>query len=163
MPEEYLKQIYYIGLLHDIGKIGVPDEVLNKKGRLTDEEFMQIKKHPAIGGEILQSFDAVQGISDGAKYHHERYDGRGYCEGLSGEEIPLVARIIGVADSYDAMQSNRVYRPGLSEEVILNELKKNAGTQFDPKIVPIMCEMIADGFAPMNLKDDRDAPELHKK
>ena len=160
-PEE-LERIYYIGLLHDIGKIGVPDEVLNKKGRLTDEEFMLIKKHPAIGGDILHNFDAVPGIENGARYHHERYDGRGYCEGLAGEDIPLVARIIGVADSYDAMQSNRVYRPGLSKEVILNELKKNAGSQFDPAIVPIMCEMIADGTAPVRMEDDSDAPEMQE-
>lgn len=161
-PEEQ-ERIYYIGLLHDIGKIGVPDEVLNKKGRLTDEEFMLIKKHPAIGGDILHKFDAVPGIENGARYHHERYDGRGYCEGRAGEDIPLVARIIGVADSYDAMQSNRVYRPGLTEEVILNELKKNAGSQFDPGIVPIMCDMIADGFAPVDLEDDSDAPEMHEQ
>ncbi len=154
--QEFQEKIYYIGLLHDIGKIGVPDEVLNKKSRLTDEEFMLIKKHPAIGGDILHDFTSVKGIADGAKYHHERYDGRGYCEGLAGEDIPLVARIIGVADSYDAMQSNRVYRPGLTDEVILSELTKNAGTQFDPAIVPIMCGMIADGFAPIDIKEDTD-------
>ncbi len=159
--KDFQEKIYYIGLLHDIGKIGVPDEVLNKKGRLTDEEFMQIKKHPAIGGAILKDFTSVKGIEDGARYHHERYDGRGYCKGLAGENIPLVARIIGVADSYDAMQSNRIYRPGLTEEVILNELKKNAGTQFDPNIVPIMCDMIADGFAPIDIKDDKDALKFH--
>lgn len=155
--EDFQEKIYYIGLLHDIGKIGVPDEVLNKKSRLTEDEFMQIKRHPAAGGKILEHFKSVDGIADGARYHHERYDGRGYCEGLAGEQIPLVARIIGVADSYDAMQSNRVYRPGLTEEVILNELKRNAGTQFDPNIVPIMCEMIADGFAPVDIKEDSDA------
>lgn len=161
--ESFQEKIYYIGLLHDIGKIGVPDEVLNKKSRLTDEEFMLIKKHPATGGDILKDFESVKGIADGARYHHERYDGRGYCEGLAGEQIPLVARIIGVADSYDAMQSNRIYRPGLTEEVILGELKKNAGTQFDPNIVPIMCEMIDDGFAPVNIKNDSDVIEDRKE
>ena len=149
MSEEEQQRIYYIGLLHDIGKIGVPDSVLNKRGKLTDDEFAFIRRHPAMGGDILKNFNALKGIGDGARYHHERYDGRGYCEGLAGKDIPIEARIIGIADSYDAMQSTRVYRPGLTPEVILNELKKGAGTQFDPDIVPIMCQMIDEGVAPI--------------
>lgn len=143
------ENIYYIALLHDIGKIGVPDAVLNKPGRLTDEEREIIQSHPAVGGEILKDFTAVDGIAEGAKYHHERYDGKGYCEHLAGKDIPEMARIIGVADTYDAMSSDRVYRKGLPSEVIVEELKKNAGTQFDPEVVPYMLQMIADGVAPI--------------
>lgn len=143
-------RIYKVGLLHDIGKIGVPDQVLNKKGKLTDEEYQLIRSHPLIGGKILEQFTAIPGIGEGAMYHHERWDGKGYCKGLKGEEIPYFARIISVADSYDAMESNRVYRKGITTEVILNELKNGAGTQFDPNIVPVMVEMIEDGFAPID-------------
>lgn len=136
--------IYYVALLHDIGKIGIPDNVLNKPGKLTPEEREIIQRHPKIGAEILKNFTALEGISEGAKYHHERYDGNGYCEGLAGENIPLVARIIGVADTYDAMSSERCYRKPLSEEVIISELEKAKGTQLDPNIVPHMLDMIMD-------------------
>ena len=149
MSEEEQDRIYYIGLLHDIGKIGVPDHILNKRGKLDPEELAVIRRHPVTGGEILKQFSALPGIGDGARYHHERYDGKGYCEGISGKDIPLEARIIGIADSYDAMQSNRVYRVGMTDDFILGELKKGAGTQFDPEIVPIMLQMIADGAAPI--------------
>jgi len=148
--EDEQRRIYYIALLHDIGKIGVPDNILNKKGRLDTDELSVIKRHPVTGGNILKQFSALHGISDGARYHHERYDGKGYCKGISGQDIPIEARIIGIADSYDAMQSNRIYRPGLPAEVILEELQKGAGTQFDPEIVPIMCQMIKDGAAPID-------------
>ncbi len=147
-PEEQ-QRIYYIGMMHDIGKIGVPDSILNKKGPLTPEERSVIQQHPVRGGEILKDFRALDEIADGARFHHERYDGSGYGEGRGGLDIPLVARIIGVADSYDAMQSSRCYRPGLTTEKITSELEKGAGTQFDPEIVPIMLEMIADGSAPV--------------
>lgn len=143
------EHIYYVALLHDIGKIGVPDNILNKPGRLTDEEYEIIKSHPAIGGDILKEFTAIEGIADGARYHHERYDGRGYCEGKKGTEIPEVARIIGVADTYDAMSSSRCYREALSSKVIIDELKKAQGTQLDPEVVPFMLEMIEDGTAPI--------------
>ena len=149
MSEEEQERIYYIGLLHDIGKIGVPDQVLNKRGKLDPEELAIIRRHPATGGEILKQFSALPGIGAGARYHHERYDGKGYCEGIGGKDIPLEARIIGIADSYDAMQSNRVYRVGMTDDFILNELKKGAGTQFDPEIVPVMLQMIEDGAAPI--------------
>ena len=146
--EEEQRRVYYIGLLHDIGKIGVPDEILNKKSSLTDDEFSVIQTHPAIGGGILQDFTAVPGIADGARYHHERFDGDGYCDHKAGLNIPVEARIICVADSYDAMQSNRCYRPSMTTERIVSELKKGAGHQFDPDIVPIMLAMIEDGTAP---------------
>lgn len=139
--------IYYIALLHDIGKIGIPDNILNKPDKLTPEEYRIIQRHPVIGGEILRDFTAVNGIVDGAMYHHERYDGKGYCKGLKGEEIPFFARIIGVADAYDAMSSARCYRPALSREKVISELEEGSATQFDPAVAKIMLEMIADGCA----------------
>lgn len=151
MSEEEQENIYYIALLHDVGKIGIPDQVLNKPGRLTDEEFHLIQTHPSIGGDILKNFTALDGIAEGARYHHERYDGKGYCEGKAGEDIPLTARIIAVADAYDAMSSDRCYRKGLPREVIEEELKKGSGAQFDPRIVPHMLAIIeaeAAGAAP---------------
>lgn len=154
MSEEEQERIYYIAMLHDIGKIGVPDSILNKPGRLTDEERKIIQQHPAIGAEILKNYTAIEGIADGAKYHHERIDGKGYCEGLSGNDIPLIARIIGVADTYDAMSSKRCYRDTLPKDYIVEELKRVAGTQLDPNIVPHMLDMIADGTAPIILDED---------
>lgn len=149
MTEEEQERIYYIALMHDIGKIGVPDTILNKPGKLTDEEMKIIQNHVNVGGDILKDFTALDGISDGAKYHHERCDGKGYCMGLSREQIPLVARIIGVADSYDAMASDRCYRSALPEDVIIDELKQCSGTQFDPDVVPHMLAMIEEKIAPI--------------
>ncbi len=148
------ERIYYIALLHDIGKIGIPDNILNKPGRLTDEEMNIIRTHPAIGGRILKNFTALEGISQGARYHHERFDGKGYCEGKAGYDIPLEARIIGVADTYDAMSSDRCYRKALTRDVIEEELKKVSGTQLDPDIIPHMLSMIEDGFAPVKETSD---------
>lgn len=144
---EAQEKIYYMGMLHDIGKIGIPDSILKKPGKLTEDEMRIIRSHPTIGGEILKDFTAIAGISDGAKYHHERYDGKGYNEGLKGEQIPLFARIICVADCYDTMSSRRVYKDNHDDEYILNEFRKCSGKQFDPQIVPYMIEMIQDGTA----------------
>lgn len=151
MSKEEQERIYYIALMHDIGKIGIADEILNKPGKLTPEESKVIMSHPAIGGEILKDFTSLPGISEGARYHHERFDGKGYNEGLKGEEIPFFARIICVADSYDAMSSTRCYRKDLDEETIVAELKNNAGTQFDPDIVAVMLELIAEGRVPVDI------------
>ena len=153
MSDEEQEQIYYMGMLHDIGKIGIPDAILKKPGKLTEEEMQIIRNHPTIGGEILKDFTAIQGISDGARYHHERYDGNGYNEGLKGEEIPLAARIICVADSYDTMSSKRVYKEVHEENYSLSELDLCSGKQFDPQIVPFMIEMIKDGTAPLPRPD----------
>lgn len=147
MPEHEQERIYYVALLHDIGKIGIPDNILNKQGPLTPEERAVIQTHPQVGGRVLKDFTALDGITDGAKYHHERYDGKGYCDGKRGKEIPLVARIIGVADSYDAMSSDRCYRAALSREKIIEELTANSGTQFDPEIVPYMLKIIEEDRA----------------
>lgn len=151
MSEEDQERVFNIALMHDIGKIGIPDSILKKAGRLTEEEMNVIKTHPVIGGEILHDCTALKGISEGAQFHHERFDGTGYCEGLKGNEIPLIARIIGVADAYDAMSNARCYRKALDKEVIVRELSEGAGSQFDPAIVEIMLEMMEDGFAPVHL------------
>lgn len=147
---EELDRIYYIALLHDCGKIGVPDSILGKPGKLTDEEFEIIKSHTVRGGEILSSFKSLENAGQGALYHHERYDGKGYPAGLAGEDIPLIARMICVADSFDAMNSNRVYRKKLSAEYIISELENNKGAQFDPKIADIMLGLIKDGKVNMD-------------
>ena len=140
-PEE-CEQVYFAGLLHDIGKIGVPDQIINKNGRLTDEEFEYIKQHPVIGNEILKNIGESPYLSIGAHYHHERYDGHGYPEGLKGEDIPEMARIIGVADAYDAMTSKRSYRDPIPQQKVREELVKGMGTQFDPEFAGIMLHEI---------------------
>ena len=134
--------IYIIGLLHDVGKIGVPDSVINKPGRLNDEEFAYIKRHPVIGSQILKNIKEMPKLSIGARWHHERYDGSGYPDGLKGEEIPEEARIVAVADAYDAMSSKRSYRNIMPQEKIREEIKKGIGTQFDPRFAEIMLKMI---------------------
>lgn len=139
---EELEQLHYSALLHDIGKIGIPDQILNKKGKLTDEEYETIKQHPTIGGNILRDCTLVPWIAAGAEFHHERYDGKGYNKGLKGDEIPLYARIIAVADAFDSMNSSRVYRPSLTWDVIRAEIAKGAGSQFDPKLAGIMLDIM---------------------
>ena len=137
-----INDIYYVGLLHDIGKIGIPDAIINKAGKLTEEEYELIKNHPNIGADILSSITEMPGISFGAHWHHERFDGKGYPDGLAGEDIPEVARIICVADAYDTMTSKRVYRDILPQKVARDEILKGRGTQFDPVIADYMLEMI---------------------
>ena len=143
--EDEIQNIYYVAMLHDVGKIGVPDAVLNKPFRLTDLEFRLIKGHTIMGAEILKDFKMFPNVNVGAQYHHERYDGKGYPEGLKAESIPLVARIIGLVDSYDAMTSNRVYRKRLSDDIVMEELRKGKGTQWDPELVDIFIELIKEG------------------
>ena len=129
-------------MLHDVGKIRIPDGIINKPGKLTEEEYAYIKLHPVSGYHILKSFTKDQMIATGAKFHHERYDGKGYPDGLAGENTPEHARIIGVADAYDAMASNRSYRKALPQDVIRGELVTGKGTQFDPKIVEVMLQIV---------------------
>ncbi len=138
-------QIYFAALLHDVGKIGVPDGIINKEGLLTDAEFEQIKRHPILGCQILSNIRQSPLLSVGAHYHHERYDGRGYPEGLRGEEIPAAARIIAVADAYDAMNSNRSYRRRLSPERARQELMDGRGRQFDPQYADILLRLLDAG------------------
>ena len=135
-------EIYLIAQLHDVGKIGIPDAIINKAGKLTDAEFGIIKTHPVVGSEILSKIDIAPNLGVGARWHHERYDGKGYPDGLKGEEIPEIARIIAVADSYDAMASKRSYRDALPQYKIRSEFQEGIGTQFDPKFAKIMIEII---------------------
>lgn len=143
--EEKCENLRQMALLHDIGKIGIPDAILNKPGKLTDEEYEIMKSHVIKGGEILKDFTMIDSVDVGALYHHEKYDGTGYCQGLKGEEIPLDARIIGIADAFDAMTANRVYRNQLDIDVVIAELKRFSGIQFDPALVDILLSLIEDG------------------
>lgn len=132
LPPELTEQLKISAILHDVGKIGIADAILNKPSQLNDEEFAIMKRHPVIGTEILQHIKPLKGIIPGMKHHHERMDGKGYPDGLKGEDIPLMARIIAVADTFDAMTTTRPYRKGLPHQVALDELKKFSGTQFCP-------------------------------
>ena len=136
------EEIYRAGLLHDVGKIRVPVDIINKPGRLTEDEYNIIKLHPVTGYHILKGISGNSNIAIAAKYHHERYDGKGYPHGMEGENIPEMARILGVADSYDAMTSNRSYRNALPQDVVRCEIEKGKGTQFDADIADIMLQMI---------------------
>lgn len=142
LSEEIQKDIYMMGLLHDVGKIGVPNSIINKPTKLTDDEFDIIKTHPIMGEKILKNITEFPKLLIGARWHHERYDGRGYPDGISGEAIPMEARIISVADSYDAMTSKRSYRDDLPQSVVRAEVEKGEGTQFDPEFAKIMLSMI---------------------
>ena len=137
-----LEDIYMIGLLHDVGKIGIPDGIINKPTKLTDEEYEVIKTHPVQGARILGNIKEMPSLQMGARWHHERYDGKGYPDRLRGEDIPETARIIAVADSYDAMTSHRSYRKPLPQTVVKEELEKGKGTQFDSRFADIMIQMI---------------------
>ncbi len=147
LSEKEIEDISNMAMLHDIGKIGIPDSIINKASKLTDAEYDIIKKHPEIGYQILSEMPELKDIAIGARWHHERYDGKGYPDGLKGDDIPLKARIICVADSYDAMSSNRSYRKFLPQDVVRSELEKGCGTQFDPVIAGIMLDI---------MKEDKD-------
>jgi putative nucleotidyltransferase with HDIG domain len=155
LPENDVNNIYYSGLMHDAGKISVPDAVLNKPGKLNDGEFQLIKSHTTNGARMLRNYTAIEGLKEVALYHHEKYNGKGYPTGISGKDIPLYARVVCVADSYDAMSSNRVYRNKLTKEQIIAELERCSGSQFDPEIVPHMIDMIKSGKAD-KLRDEAD-------
>lgn len=137
-----IKNLKNAAHLHDIGKICIPDNILNKPTRLTEEEFQVIKEHTVIGAEILKNITLISHVKEVARSHHERYDGMGYPDGLKGEEIPLYARVITVADSYDAMKSRRIYRNPLDDQIIYNEIARNCGSQFDPQIAGVFLKML---------------------
>lgn len=139
------RDLHYVALLHDIGKIGVPIQVLNKKASLTSLEQDMVKKHTVVGAEILKDISTIQNVREGALCHHERYDGNGYPNGLAGQEIPLSARIIAIADAYDAMTSDRKYRVNLTAEEAKKEIQENAGLQFDPYVASVVVRMIEEG------------------
>ena len=136
------EELYMMGLLHDVGKIGIPDAVINKPGKLTEEEYNIIKTHPIIGSQMLSKTTEMPRMAVGARWHHERYDGKGYPDGLAGTDIPEEARIIAVADAYDAMTSARSYRTALPQSAVRSEIENGKGTQFDPIFAGIMLKMI---------------------
>ena len=145
LDEQTQLHMYYAGLMHDIGKLTVADDVLNKTSRLSTEEWSLIQQHTTNGAMLLKNFTILPEINDAVLYHHERYDGTGYVNRMSGKNIPLVARMVGIADAYDAMNTNRCYRLKFSEERIISELERCRGKQFDPDIVPYLISMIKDG------------------
>jgi putative nucleotidyltransferase with HDIG domain len=142
--EERLELLQVGGPLHDVGKLGVSDEVLAKPGPLDEDELAQIREHPKLGARILFRVAALRGALPYVLYHHERWDGNGYPTGRAGEEIPLEARVLAVADAFDAMTSDRPYRPALDREEALAEVARCSGTQFDPEIVRIFLELFAE-------------------
>ncbi len=141
MDRDMIEQYRIAGLLHDVGKIGVPESALCKQGRLTDEEFAQIKRHPEIGYRILHDIPSMEQVLPGVLHHHERWEGHGYPRGLAGEQIPLIGRCLALADTFDAMSSNRSYRNAMQREVVLAEIKRTAGSQFDPKLVDVFLSL----------------------
>ena len=149
LKQQEIVYIYYVALVHDIGKISIMRNMLNKSEKFTDEERELMKQHTTAGAEILKDFTMIPQIQSGALYHHERFDGKGYPHGLKGEEIPLFARIICVADCFDAMTTQRSYWQPISVEDVCEEIKKCSGTQFDPQIVPYMIKLIDSGLAPI--------------
>ena len=154
LDEEQIHMVYLTGLLHDIGKIGIEEVVLRKKGKLTEQEFFRIKQHPLIGAGILHEIKQMRDIIPGVLSHHERVDGRGYPEGLLGEQIPMTGKIVGLADSFDAMTSKRTYRDAMTVEHALEEIEKGLGTQFDEKLgrifldsdIGLLWDIIQNGF-----------------
>ena len=146
LSDDDLKILQIGGLFHDIGKIGVPDTILQKESKLTDDEYSEIKNHPSIGAHILSSATIFKDIIPIVKHHHERYDGHGYPSQLAGENIPYLARITAVADTFDAMTSKRSYRDALSLETVISEFERCKGTQFDPKIADVFLDMIRNHF-----------------
>lgn len=142
MPEEEIEALKTVGLLHDIGKIAIEESILNKPGKLTEDEWEEIKRHPEIGYRLLNTVNDMSVMAGYVLFHHEKWDGSGYPKGLKGKEIPLQSRIVAVADTYDAMTSERNYRNALPETIALEELRKNAGLQFDPELVRIFIEKV---------------------
>ena len=146
LPEETLNTLRIGGLFHDVGKIGVPDSILQKESKLTDNEYSEIKNHPSIGAHILSTATIFHDIIPIVKHHHEKYDGTGYPGRLQGENIPYLARIAAVADSFDAMTSRRTYRDSLPIDVVIAEFRKCKGTQFDPKLADVFLDILENHF-----------------
>ena len=164
MDEKKCNEIYYAGLLHDVGKIGIPAEIIDKEGDLTDEEYEVVRQHPLVGNRILSSITEFPYLSTGAYYHHEHYDGSGYPSGLKGKEIPEIARIIAVADAYDVMTTGKSYRPAMPIEAVREELLRGTGTQFDPEFASIMLHMIDSGeYSSEYGTQEEKEPEAFKK
>ena len=146
LDEEDIRRLRIGGLFHDVGKIGVPDSILHKNGNLSDDEYSEIKNHPTIGAHILSTASIFQDIIPIVKHHHERYDGKGYPGMLKGEDIPYLARITAVADTFDAMSSRRIYRESLTTDKIIEEIENNKGTQFDPEIADVFLDILRNEY-----------------
>jgi putative two-component system response regulator len=142
--EKFLEELHIAALLHDIGKIGIPESILNKEGPLNQEEKEHMRSHPHMGVTILQPIKELENSILGVKYHHERYDGTGYPEGLKGDKVPFIAAIIAVADAFDAMTTNRPYRCGLSKEKAKEEIHRQSGKQFHPLVADTLVELIEE-------------------
>lgn len=155
LSNEDLKVLQIGGLFHDIGKIGVPDSILLKEGKLTDDEYSEIKNHPTIGAHILSNATIFQNIIPIVKHHHEKYDGNGYPSKLKGEDIPYFARIAAIADTFDAMTSKRTYRDALPLEVVIAEIEKCKGTQFDPKLADVFLDILNNNYDEIKEIQDR--------
>lgn len=152
--EAECKTFYYIAMMHDCGKLYIPDSILTKPGKLTNEEYEVMKKHTLYGKELLQKFTIIEDIGMGALCHHERYDGNGYPNGLAGTDIPVIARLICISDAFDAMNSCRCYRKNLTPDIILDELRKNRGKQFDPVMTDHLLKLIESGIISMSDNDE---------
>ncbi|MFO0830268.1 MAG: HD-GYP domain-containing protein [Phycisphaerales bacterium] len=163
LPADEAERVRIAGLVHDVGKIGVPDAVLTKPGKLTDEEFGAIKLHPEIGHRILMPVPQLRDVLPGVLHHHERYDGRGYPHRIAGEDIPLMARIIAVADTFDAMSSDRSYRKRLSRDHVLAEIARSGGTQLDPRLAVLMVRLDLGLYDEMTLRHAAEASPGEKK
>lgn len=146
LSDEEVELVFITGTLHDVGKIGVPDAILKKPGRLDDEERAVMETHPALGEVIVRKAPQLAATLPGVRHHHERWDGRGYPDGLAGESIPRIARLLALADTFDAMTSDRPYRKGLAVEIALSEIERGRGTQFDPDLAPAFVEMMSQRF-----------------
>jgi energy-coupling factor transport system substrate-specific component len=149
MTEDELETLYYAALLHDIGEVCLPDRILDKEGPLTDEEYETVKKHVTVGGDWLRDITVIGDIASGVRYHHERIDGKGYAEGLSGNGISMSAKIISVCNAFDSMLSDKPYRKALSIKEVQSEFISNAGTQFDEKITAVLISLIKEGEVPL--------------
>lgn len=147
LSDEDINTLRVGGLFHDIGKIGVPDSILSKDSKLTDDEYSKIKKHPIIGADILSNDTIFSNVLPVVKYHHERYDGNGYPENLKGEDIPYLARITAIADSFDAMTSKRTYRDSLPLDVVKSEIKRCKGSQFDPNYADAFLDILNNEYS----------------
>lgn len=168
LDQEEIFRVTLGALVHDMGKIYVPDGIINKNGKLTDDEYRAIQAHPKASFELVKELRQFQGISEAARHHHERWDGKGYPDKLAGEDIPLIARIIAIADTYDAMTSTRSYRKALPHEVAIEEIRKNAGSQFDPCLAEKFIEMATISYGSRELLADETStssgvkPRSHK-
>lgn len=156
LTESDQERAYYAGLLHDIGTIGLPEEILQKKGPLTDAERALMKMHPLIGYDMARNFEHIPGLREACRSHHERYDGTGYPDRLKGQDIPLPARIIGAAVAFDAMTSSRTYKDTLADDRVKRELIIGSGTQFDPDVAKAILELMEEGVMPLSQKENAE-------